>query len=256
MKFVQVTDLHIVPAGATLLDLDPRERLCACIADINEHCQDARFCVFTGDLGDRGRSENYSVLRECLEKLELPYHLMLGNHDRRAPFYEIFPDAPRDENGFAQFHVHTEAGWFLFLDTLDEGRSPGLYCDKRRAWLAQRLRDAGSDPVYLFMHHPPFDLNFPCIDNIGLAEQQAFAEILRPYANIRHLFFGHAHRPISGNWLGISFSSLRGTNHQVDLNFNSEEIHYNSDPPEYSIVFIEDDRVVVHTHAYPLEVND
>ncbi len=248
MKFVQVTDLHIVPAGATLLDLDPRERLCACIADINEHCQDARFCVFTGDLGDRGRSENYSVLRECLEKLELPYHLMLGNHDRRAPFYEIFPDAPRDENGFAQFHVHTEAGWFLFLDTLDEGRSPGLYCDKRRAWLAQRLRDAGSDPVYLFMHHPPFDIGIPSMDNMKLDDGEAFATLLASSPDIRHLFFGHVHRPVSGSWRGIPFSALPGTNHQVAADFSTlSPVPHEHGPSAYAIVLASAEQTVVHT---------
>jgi len=61
---------------------------------------------------------------------------------------------------------------------------------------------------------------------------------------------------LSPESVGISFSSLRGTNHQVDLDFNSEKIHYNNEPPEYSIVFIEEDSIVVHTQAYPLEVAD
>ena len=67
-----------------------------------------------------------------------------------------------------------------------------------------------------------------------------------------HLFFGHAHRPLCGNWLGISFSSLRGTNHQVGLNFSSEQIDYVDEPPEYAVVFADDDRIVIHSHAYPL----
>ena len=119
MKFVQVTDLHIVPGGGKLLESNPVERLSACIADINQHRDNVSFCIFTGDLTDRGERQAYSVLRECLETLEIPYHLMLGNHDRRAAFYDIFPDAPRDENGFMQFQLETEAGRFIFLDTLD-----------------------------------------------------------------------------------------------------------------------------------------
>ena len=147
MKFVQVTDLHIVPRGSKLLELNPSERLSACIADINQRCGNASFCVFTGDLTDRGDLEAYRVLRECLEDLELPYHLMLGNHDRRATFYQIFPDAPRDENGFLQFQLETDGGRLIFLDTLDEGRSAGVYCEKRRQWLMRRLHEANSDPV-------------------------------------------------------------------------------------------------------------
>jgi hypothetical protein len=52
--------------------------------------------------------------------------------------------------------------------------------------------------------------------------------------------------------MGISFSSLRGTNHQVRLDFKSEQIGFVDEPPEYSVVFISEDRLVVHSHSYPL----
>ena len=103
------------------------------------------------------------------------------------------------------------------------------------------------------MHHPPFDIHLPCLDVIGLQQQDEFASVIAPYKNrIRHLFFGHAHRPISGNWMGISYSSMRGTNHQVALDFKAPKITYIDEAPEYAVVFVDDDRIVVHTHAYPL----
>src|SRR5256885_8190549 len=47
---------------------------------------------------------------------------------------------------------------------------------------------------------------------------------LFPYTTLfRSLSFGHIHRPISGSWRGIPFSTLRGTNHQVALHLRSEE---------------------------------
>ena len=52
--------------------------------------------------------------------------------------------------------------------------------------------------------------------------------------------------------MGISCSSLRGTNHQVRLDFRSERVDAIDEPPEYSVVFVDADSVVVHTHAYPL----
>ena len=103
------------------------------------------------------------------------------------------------------------------------------------------------------MHHPPFDLHFPCIDRIGLKDKEGFHQVIQKHMNsIRHLFFGHAHRPLSGNWQGISFSSLRGTNHQVKLDFNSQVITALDEPPEYSVVFMTEESVVVHSHSYPL----
>ena len=102
------------------------------------------------------------------------------------------------------------------------------------------------------MHHPPFDLHFPCIDRIGLKDKDGFHQVIKNHMHsIRHLFFGHAHRPLSGIWQGISFSSLRGTNHQVKLDFNSQVITALDEPPEYSVVFMTEESVVVHSHSYP-----
>ncbi|MEE8286033.1 MAG: phosphodiesterase [Gammaproteobacteria bacterium] len=248
MKFVQVTDLHIVPDGEKLLGFDPVERLSACIADINQHREDVSFCIFTGDLTDRGDRQAYGVLRECLEMLELPYHLMLGNHDRRAAFFDTFPHAPPDENGFVQFQLETEAGRLIFLDTLDEGRSDGLYCDKRRAWLSRRLQEAKPDPVYLFMHHPPFDIGIPSLDRIKLDGTETFAAVLRESADIRHLFLGHVHRPVSGSWQGIPFSALPGTNHQIAADFETvSPMPYEQSPSAYGIVHVDAEQTTVHT---------
>ena len=92
MRFVQVTDTHVVPRGESVLGLDPVARLEACIADINRNRSDASFCIFTGDLTDRGETEGYRELRECLASLELPYHLMVGNHDRRDQIEPAHPE--------------------------------------------------------------------------------------------------------------------------------------------------------------------
>ena len=173
---------------------------------------------------------------------------MLGNHDRRAAFYEVFPDAPRDDNGFVQFQLETEAGRFICLDTLDEGRPEGLYCEQRRQWLSQRLREAGSDPVYLFMHHPPFDIGIPCLDNIKLDDIESFADLLQESAGIRHLFFGHVHRPVSGSWRGIPFSALPGTNHQVAADFVTvTPVVYELGPSAYGVVNLDDGQTIVNT---------
>ncbi|MFT5113283.1 MAG: Icc protein, partial [Parasphingorhabdus sp.] len=126
----------------------------------------------------------------------------------------------------------------------------GEYCEIRRQWLSDKLAEYADQPVLLFMHHPPFDLHLPCLDVIGLEDQHLFAEAISIHRNIRHIFFGHAHRPLSGSWQRWPFSSLRGTNHQVKLDFTTESIIYYDEPPEYSVVFVNDASVVVHTHTY------
>lgn len=90
------------------------------------------------------------------------------------------------------------------------------------------------------------------MDRIALAERAAFAEVIAPYrSRIRHLFFGHVHRPISGSWQGIPFSTLRGTSHQVWFDLNKDCVHLAShEPPAYGVVLIGQETVVVHTHDF------
>jgi Icc protein len=251
MKFIHVTDTHFVPPGRLLYGLDPIERLRAAVADINAHHRDAAFAIFTGDLAHFGELDAYRALREVLNELALPYHLLLGNHDDRQNFLKVFPESPQDENGFVQFSLETEIGSFICLDTNEPGVSWGVLCDKRLDWLEAALARASGRPVYLFMHHPPFPVGIRRMDTISLRDTARLAAIARKGADIRHLFFGHLHRPIGGSWLGVPFTTMRGTNHQVALNFVVEnEVPGSHEPPAYAIVFAEDGLTVVHFHDY------
>lgn len=250
MKFLHITDTHLLKPGEKLHRLDPQRRFEFCVRSIKKNHLDAHCIVVTGDLADRGELEAYKLFKEQIRSTGLPVYSILGNHDDRATFRQSMSDTPVDAAGFVQYAIETPAGIFVLLDTKLDGSDAGSYCATRQSWLQKTLRRYHSEPVFLFMHHPPFDIHLPCIDKIGLDEKEAFAEIVSEHSNIRHLFFGHAHRPINGHWNGLSFSSLRGTNHQVKLDFSDPEIHAIDENPEYAIVFVDNDRLVVHTHDY------
>lgn len=252
MKFIQVTDPHLVTRGNTLHGLNPVERLETCLEDINKNHQDAEICIVTGDLAHGGETDTYRDFHSCISKLEVPFKLMVGNHDRRAHLLDVFPDVAVDDNGFIQTTFDTSAGRFFLLDTVEEGKAWGSYCEDRINWLRRSLNDAGEKPVYLFMHHPPFDVGIPCVDRIGLgADGAKVGDVLSSYDNIRHLFFGHVHRPITGSWRGIPFSTLRGTNHQVPLDFAPlDYVPKSHEPPAYAVVFLEEEQTTVHMHDY------
>lgn len=170
MKFIHITDLHLVPPSHRLWGLDPFSRLDQCFADIMKHHGDAKFCAISGDLTERGEAESYRALQERLEKLQLPVHLMLGNHDDRANFLRVF-NGPL-EGGFVQHRLILDGQHFLFLDTLKGGpSSAGLYDGPRRSWLRDALATANGAPVYIFMHHPPFKIHHPLMDLIPLEDK-------------------------------------------------------------------------------------
>ncbi len=251
MKLIQVSDTHFVPPGRRLLGLDPRARLEACIADINRNHGDAALCLFTGDLVDSGSPEAYQELGKVLAGLEPPFRLLIGNHDDRGNFLATFPEAPSDDNGFVQSVVRGAAGDLILLDTHEPGTAAGRYCARRCAWLRARLEDSEDRPVYLFMHHPPFDIGVPSLDRIRLLEPEGFADAVAGADNVKHIFFGHVHRPVSGSWRGVPFSALRSTVHQVPFDTVTEHpVPYSHDAPAYGVILLEADRVVVHHHDF------
>lgn len=250
MKFIQISDTHIVPPGDLLYGLDPADRLTACIDDINRHHADASFAILTGDLAHTGHPLAYVRLREMLAKLKIPYRLLLGNHDHRENFRAAFPDALYDENGFVQFSLDTPAGRFVGVDSNVPGAHYGALCDKRFAWLERAVKGAGGKPVYVFLHHPPFHVELKRMDQISLRDGERFGDIVNG-ATVRHLFFGHLHRPLSGSWRGVPFSTLPGTNHQVALDFDIDGIVPGShEPPAYAVVFAKPDTTLVHLNSF------
>ena len=142
MKIIQITDTHLMPRGTELHGLNPCERLEACIASIKEFHSDAEMCIITGDLTDRGHRKAYHNFREILEQLPMPFHPLIGNHDHRKIFSEVFPEVPLDKYGFVQQMLENPLGRFLLLDTVEHGKNWGSYCEKRGAWLRSQLETA------------------------------------------------------------------------------------------------------------------
>jgi 3',5'-cyclic AMP phosphodiesterase CpdA len=250
MKFIHVTDLHLVQENELLWGLKPIETLDACLADIAKHHSDAAFVAITGDLAERGEVAAYELLKQRLSKLDLPVLLMLGNHDDRTNFKAVFSDAPLDHGGFVQQVREEHGGVFLFLDTLKgPPSSAGLYTPERRQWLTQQLDKAAGRPAYLFMHHPPFAIAHELMDKIMLDDPEEFAALLQGH-DIRHIFFGHGHRAVSGVWRGISFSALPSLNHQLPLVGGSVETVYSHEPPAYAVVHVTGEGIIVHNDAF------
>jgi 3',5'-cyclic AMP phosphodiesterase CpdA len=251
MKLLQISDLHIVPPGETLFGSDPAARLRACIDDVNLHHADADLVVITGDLTHDGDPAAYDVLSECLASLIPPVQLLVGNHDERKAFREAFPHVPTDAHGFIQSVYHGENGQCIFLDTLEPGTPEGRLCERRLEWLAATLDAARGTPVYLFSHHPAFDLALPSMDWIRLREEMAFRALVAGHGDVRHMFAGHVHRPSSGTWYGTPFTTVRGTNHQHALEFGlNGPATTVMEPPGYAVIFVRESGTVVHFHDF------
>jgi Icc protein len=248
MKIIQVTDCHIRPRGEKWRGIDPSERLRIAIRSINELHGDADLCVFTGDLTDRGDVREYQELRDCLSALRVRYCLLVGNHDRRAAFRSVFPEASVDENGFVQSVVESNGHALVMLDTLEEKYpSLGGLCQQRLGWLRRQIQQRPGARILVFMHHPPISIGVPYFEAMLLANREEFFDLISSYPNVEHIAFGHAHMTLSG-WRGrVSYSSNRGTFVKIGQDFEKMVANLIDAGPSYSVLLVGKSGTVIHS---------
>ncbi len=252
MKFIHLSDIHFLTGAQTIHGIDPRTRLEAAVNSISANFADSAFYMVTGDLCGRAEVQAYRDVKDMLDALPMPWHPLLGNHDLRAPARTVMPELPWHEDGFLHYELHTGAGRFIVIDSVHEGHHQGRLDDNRLSWLKTRLdaaRDAGDD-VYLFMHHPPFDIGIEWLDRMKMVDGDRLAPVLGYYDNIRHMFMGHVHRQCHGSWHGIAFSTVRAVTHQVALRVDSAGRRFIEENPAYSVVSISASGVVIHDHSF------
>ncbi len=261
-KLIVFTDLHMVPEGRTIIGLDPWKRLEAGIDHVNLYHADADSVVITGDLTHRADPESYARLKRLLDRLVPPVAITIGNHDRRDVFQAHFPGSARDENGFVQDCLDFSDCRVLLLDTLfappysyPESHA-GYLCDKRLAWLQQKL-ETSTKPVLVFMHHPPHETGFAGMDAIRLSNEDAFYDVVLKTGKVQHIFAGHVHRTINGSYKGIPFSIFKSPVHQQPMPFDIQNTSLSVDEPAaYGIVVKTAHGLQVHNEDYEIALRE
>lgn len=219
MLMAQVTDIH--------LGFDPdnpaefnRKRLDQALKSLCEMTPQPDMLLATGDLVDRGDQESYRRLENAFSILPFPVHMCLGNHDLRAPFLKQFPNTPTAD-GFVQYEIDDGPLRLLFLDTLEEGRHGGAFCETRAAWLEARLAEKQHRPTILVLHHPPVESG---IDWMNTHPDEPWvarlADTVAGHYQVKGMITGHLHRNISTWWRNISLAICASTAPQVALDLN------------------------------------
>lgn len=219
----QISDTHIRLPGQLIEGrVDTFAYLSVCIARINALPQPPDLVVASGDLADTGSAAEYRRIKSELERLAMPYCVMPGNHDLRAPMREVFANTvalPVSGNGHLQYAVELDALRVLCLDTLDEGKESGWLCIDRLDWLHDQLA-ANGKPTLIFLHHPPFDCGIPGMDAIKLGNPDALAEVLMEHDHVIGLSSGHVHRSVFTQWAGLPACICPSPAHQIHLDTN------------------------------------
>ena len=249
MKLIHITDIHLSLEATLVEGQNPGRNFAECVDHVATYHGDADLCVITGDLTHWGEVDAYRHVKDKLDGFPIPLRLLLGNHDDRDSFRQVFPDVPTDPNGFVQSSEATSAGRFIYLDTTEPETHAGHFGPERQQWLKAELDTCRDVPCYLFMHHPPMPIGIRAMDDIGQKDAGGLRRILEAHApQISHIFFGHCHLPLSGTICGIPFAALRGTNHHGWPDFSGSRKLKSADlTPAYNVVLIEDRDCVIHT---------
>ncbi|AOL94135.1 3',5'-cyclic AMP phosphodiesterase CpdA [Porphyrobacter sp. LM 6] len=201
----QMTDIHVGFAPDEAGEELNLVRLRAALARLADGPNRPDFLVLSGDLTENGDAASFAELGTLLADLPCPILPMVGNHDSRATFLAAFPQVEAAADGFAHYVVDAPLGLrIICLDTLEDGRHGGAFCESRAAWLAARLAEAPDTPTLIFMHHPPVVAGIDWMDPApGEPWITRLAAVLEGQRQVQAIHCGHLHRTISTRFAGI-----------------------------------------------------
>jgi len=246
-KIVWLTDLHLIADNKDTAQSDTAlANLRQCLTEVSERHADTARLIVTGDLVHLGHNGAYATLRSELERISIPYRLLVGNHDDRSALLAAFPEIEAD-TGFIQWAEDLGAMRVIYVDTLaPKGKHTGKLCAARLDWLRAQVASAGNQRLALFLHHPPWCLGVPALDRLRLEEEEALADILEGLQGKVQLFSGHVHRNATGNWRGHGFATLKSLTSQFEADLVSLKLSRSLEPPGYGVILMEKENLVLN----------
>jgi 3',5'-cyclic-AMP phosphodiesterase len=227
----QITDLHLGfdPGNPDEYNQQRLERTVAALAALSPAPD---LLLVTGDIADDGDDrESYERFRRATADLPFPVYSAMGNHDNRAIFREVFPDAA-DVGGYVQYVVEDLPVRIIVLDTLETGRHGGGFDEVRARWLEDRLAEAPARPTLLVLHHPPILTGLSWMtENPGARWVRRLRAIVAANPNIRAMVSGHLHRPIMTSWAGTALVVCPSTAPLVALDMEKMDAEHPDERP-------------------------
>ncbi len=211
--------------------------------------------VLSGDITDHGDAESFAKTAALLADCPFPVLPMVGNHDSRPGLLGAFPQVTPADGGFLHYVVEVPMGLrIICLDTLEDGRHGGAFCEARAAWLAGRLAEAPDQPTLIFMHHPPvvagIDWMDPAPDEPWI---KRLRRVLSGQPQVQAIHCGHLHRQITTRFAGIPLGVTPSVAPLVAMDLSPIDQHAPDDrelittePPTYAIHRWDGLRLVSH----------
>jgi len=248
----QFSDLHITVTGRRNADgIDTAAGLSRCILHLNALDIAPDLLVISGDLADEGLLPEYQRLRTMLAEVRIPWCLIPGNHDRRAPMRQAFAGHEGlGATGRMHYHRDIRGLRVILLDSVIEGRESGDLDAAQLQWLKDLLHDDPEQQAVIFLHHPPAATGFSRMDRVSVAADSVslFGELVAGNSRLRGIFCGHVHRSVQVTWQGVPVSVCPSTAFQARLRLGRGRFEAAPDePPAYQLHYWDGRNLATHT---------
>ncbi len=248
MLLAQLSDTHIL--GSTNDEpvyVDNNGRLEEAVGSLNAENPVPDVVVATGDLTQGGQLDEYSALAGLVDKLELPFLPIPGNHDDGDRLRETFADVPWADTDHASWVVDYADVTLVGLDSTGSNRHGGEFDAQREAWLRSVFAN-GSNPIVLALHHPPFPCGIEWMDSQGFDGLDRLEAVLGETRRVARILCGHLHRLVSSTVAGVPAQTGLSTIQHVELDLRPEaKPRLINDPAGYMLHNYAGGRWVTHT---------
>ncbi|GGF49012.1 3',5'-cyclic adenosine monophosphate phosphodiesterase CpdA [Azorhizobium oxalatiphilum] len=252
MLIAQLTDTHIrIPGKLAYGVVDSSAYLERAVAWLRALPQRPDAVVVTGDLTDFDQLEEYARFRSIMEPLDLPVHVIPGNHDSSVGVREAFPQIVArtggKPDGKVNYVVEELPLRIIMLDSSVPKKPHGELGPETLEWLDRQLMKSRRDTV-VALHHPPFLTGIRHMDAQNLKDAAAFETVIARHAHVLGVWCGHVHRTIVTNFAGRPCRIAPSTAHAVSFALAKDApASFHMEPPAVSLHLYEPGRVVSHT---------
>ena len=248
----QVTDMHIKAGGKlSYRVVDTEGSLARCVEHILKMPQVPDAILFTGDLTDFARPDEYANLSRLLAPLPMPVFLMAGNHDTPEGLRQAFPSHAylRQRTGKLDYVIDDFPVRIVALDSTVPKQSGGALTDEQLAWLEATLAAECEKPTIVALHHPPFWTGIGHMDKMRLVNPEALEKVIARHSQVERVISGHLHRAIVTRFGGTIASTCPSPSHQVALDLADDAASwFMMEPPQFQLhLWRGGEGVVTHT---------
>jgi len=249
---VQISDLHI---GGTENGMDPIPRLEAVIEAVRALPNRPDAVLVSGDLTDDGAEEGYGVAGEMLAGLEVPLHVIPGNHDDRRQLREAF-GLPGSGDEPVNYSARVGDLRLVAFDSIVPGQDPGDFPAEQLRWLDEELAAEPQAPTLLALHHPPLATGIAEWDAINLLapQREALAGVVARHPQLLGIAGGHLHRVAVSALAGRPVLAAPSTYWQVSPDFEEEDKYRVVDSPGFAIHALRDGELYSQAESVPFSL--